>query len=251
MQNQKLLTASIIAIIFSVFMQNEVAAQRRSINVSQIDSRFTLKVERYFSKLGGSEEYYYYVQNNTSQEYKIVVNITLELACVGTKNYKLGYNKIVYLKPNATFTPKDDWVHILTSGADNFKNCRLVDGDSYTLYKGLSYTITDVVNVTEQKNTTEINKKNKEDGKDTKPNPTNTSSTNCNSNLPQVLIGEDGEYFWKLKDGSYKPITKEQYKQAKNIPDEPKKEKYIQDCTGRGNIRFKAQGVQPTPPVRQ
>jgi hypothetical protein len=126
-------------------------AQRKEVSVSQFDPRFTVSVQRYWSSLGGSEEYYFYVQNNTSEEYSFVMNVTLNLACVGTKNFTIGVNKIVWLKPNGRFTPDSDWSHIYTSGADNFKKCRLADGNSFTLLQGISYTVNNVINITQQK----------------------------------------------------------------------------------------------------
>jgi hypothetical protein len=146
---KKLLLAFLILI--SICFANNANAQRKPVRVSQVDPRFTVSVERFWSSLGGSEEYYYYVKNNTSQEYKMTITVDLELACVAPKSYVLGINKIVYLPANGSFTPDDDWVHIITSGADNFKNCRLKDGNSFTLYKSLSYKISNVINITEEK----------------------------------------------------------------------------------------------------
>jgi hypothetical protein len=139
-------------ILFALFVCNEAVAQRIPMNVGrQVDPRFTLSAESHFSTLGGWEEYFYYVKNNTSQEYSIVVNIEIDLACVGTKSYTLGVNRIVYLPPNGTFTPKSDFVHSVVDGPDNFRKCRMKVGDTYTLYKGLTFTITDIVNLTEKK----------------------------------------------------------------------------------------------------
>jgi len=138
-----------LTIILSLFMCNDVKAQRKPVNVGrQADARFTLSAERFFSTLGGYEEYFYYVKNNTSQEYKIVVTITIDLACAGTKTYLLGINKVVYLPPNGSFTPDDDWVHNVLGAK---KDCAIKDGDSYTLFKGLRFTITNVQNLTEEK----------------------------------------------------------------------------------------------------
>ncbi len=141
----------IAVLLFIVSGSITATAQRKEVSVSQFDPRFTVSVQRYWSSLGGSEEYFFYVQNNTNDEYNFVVNVTLNLACVGTKNFTLGVNKIVSLKPNGRFTPEGDWSHIYTSGADNFKNCRLADGNSFTLLQGISYTVSNVTNVTQQK----------------------------------------------------------------------------------------------------
>jgi hypothetical protein len=140
--------ALLLPILFCSF---SLSAQRKNVAVSQVDPRFTVSVERYWSSLGGSEEYYFYVQNNTGDEYSMVMNVRLDLACVGTKNFTIGVNKVVWLKPNGRFTPESDWVHIYTSGADNFKSCRLADGKSFTLLQGISYTLSNITNVTAQK----------------------------------------------------------------------------------------------------
>ncbi len=115
-------------------------AERKQVSIRQADSRFTLTIEKYWSKLGGSEEYFFTLQNNTSEEYELVVDVDLDLACVGGKSFTLGVNRKVQLKPYGTFTPKGDWSHIITSGADNFRDCRLKDGDTYTLLQGVKYT---------------------------------------------------------------------------------------------------------------
>jgi hypothetical protein len=155
----KLVALTTVIVSFS----QPLNAQRQNVNVSQVDPRFTVSVQRYWSSLGGSEEYWYYVQNNTPQEYELVIDVTIDLACVGTKRYTLGYNKVVYLKPNGRFKGEDDDnVHILTSGSDNFKNCRLKDGNSFTLYQGLTYRISKITNLTQEKDAKEKKKKEEE-----------------------------------------------------------------------------------------
>jgi len=147
---RKMVWIFIVTIIFGV-SSIHVHGQRKSLTISQFDPRFTISAERYWSGLGGSEEYYFYVQNNTSDEYWLEIDITLNLACVGNKSFRLGVNKVAVLKPNDRFTPKSDWVHIYTSGADNFKNCRLADGKSFTLLQGVSYQVVSIKNITKQK----------------------------------------------------------------------------------------------------
>jgi len=124
-------------LFFFILHLSTSIAQWRVIPIQQIDSRFTIRVERYWSSLGGSETYRYFIQNNTNDEFSMVVSVEKDLACVGRKTYKLGYNGIVRLKPRGTFDHNDDWVHIYTSGADNFRSCRLRDGDSFTLFKSI------------------------------------------------------------------------------------------------------------------
>lgn len=128
-------------------------AQRKKVQVRQVDPRFTLSLESYFSTLTADEEFFYYVKNNTNQEYNIVVDITANYACVGERRFKLGINKVVYLAPNGEFTPKSDWVHyVLTSDLKGkAKECASKFEDSYTYLKSISYTISSVENLTEKK----------------------------------------------------------------------------------------------------
>lgn len=127
-------------------------AQFKDIPVAQIDERFSVTPQRHWSKLGGYEEYRFSINNKTGDEYKLVVSVTLDLACFGSRSFTLGYNKVVYLKPHGRFDPlNDDYSHVFTSGADNNKDCRLPDGDSFTLYRGMRYTISNVVNITQEK----------------------------------------------------------------------------------------------------
>jgi hypothetical protein len=122
-------------------------AQRKQVSIRQADPRFTLTIEKYWSKLGGSEEYFFTLQNNTGDEYELEVDVELDLACVENKSFRLGVNRKIRLSPHGTFTPKGDWSHIVTSGADNFKDCRLKDGDTYTLLQGVKYTYSSIKNL--------------------------------------------------------------------------------------------------------
>lgn len=148
-----------LIVSLSVDSYSQGNSSRKTVSVYQSDTRFTLSVERYWSGPGGSEEYFFYVQNNTSFEYKLAINVTLDLACVGTKYFGLGVNSIIYLNPNGRFDPKGDWVHIYSGGVDNGKACRIKDGDSFTLLKSIQFSISSVINVTEQKAIDEQKKK--------------------------------------------------------------------------------------------
>lgn len=151
----------VLFFVIAYLLMNTLNAQRKSVNISQFDPRFTISAQKKWGV--GNEEYFFYVQNNTSDEYKMVINVTLDLACVGQKSFTLGINKIVYLKPNGKFDAfKDDWVHIYNSGADNFKDCRLKDGNSFTLFQGVSYQVSSLVNVTQEKAATEKKKQQEE-----------------------------------------------------------------------------------------
>ncbi len=159
---KKIFTLSLL--LSAIFLLN---AQRKQVPVHQPDARFTFRAERFW--LLGQEEYWFYVQNNTGQEYKIEVEVELDLACEGNRSFGLGIGawqpdtkterRIVYLKPNGTFEPKDDYYHYYSGGADDGKACRLKDGDTYTLFKGIQFHITAVVNVTEKKALDEQKKK--------------------------------------------------------------------------------------------
>jgi hypothetical protein len=121
----------------------------KPVPVGQADPRFNVAVRRSWGF--GTEEYRYYVHNNTNTEYRMVITVTITVACEGTKSYKLGYNRVVHLKPGGDFGPKDDYAHLYTSGADNFKDCRLPDGKSFTLFKAISYEISNIEDVTAKK----------------------------------------------------------------------------------------------------
>lgn len=115
-------------------------AQSIGIPIEQTNPNFTLTAVR--SGLGsGYESYLFYVQNNTAREYEIVVQIDLELACEGTKSFKLGVNSIVHLRANEKFTPSKDYVHNYFGN----KDCAIPEGKSYTLFKSLRYSISSVV----------------------------------------------------------------------------------------------------------
>lgn len=154
------LITSLLIVCLSVDIYSQGNTNPKTVFVNQVDPRFTLSVERLWLTQG-KEEYWFYVQNNTSQEYKLTINITLDLACVGTKSFDLGIDawrsetktngRMVYLEPNGRFGPKNDYFHYWYGGVDNGKACRLKDDDSYTLFKGIQFNISSVINVTEQK----------------------------------------------------------------------------------------------------
>lgn len=129
-------------------------AQRTKIPVAQADSRFTLIAERN-GLTGGYESYYFYVENNTNREYKFVVDITLDLACAGTKSFDLGVNDIVHLKPYGKFTPSIDYVHNFTGN----KDCAIPEGKNYTLYRGMTYSIRNIIDVSKEKEDADAKKR--------------------------------------------------------------------------------------------
>ena len=132
--------------IFSITLGSlSTHAQSISIPISQIDSNFTITAVR-TGLSSGYESYLFYVQNNTNREYKIVVNIDLDLACEGTKSFNLGVNNVVHLRANEKFTPSKDYVHNYFGN----KDCAIPEGKSYTLFKSLRYTITNVIDVSKE-----------------------------------------------------------------------------------------------------
>jgi len=132
-------------------------AQSISIPISQTDPNFTITAVR-TGLSSGYESYLFYVQNNTSREYKIVITIDLDLACEGAKSFNLGVNNVVHLRANEKFTPSKDYVHNYFGN----KDCAIGEGKSYTLFKNLRYTITNVVDVTKE-NEEKAAKKNAEE----------------------------------------------------------------------------------------
>ena len=160
--NFKLLVILLFALPSIAFSQRNPA--RNVVGVQQLDPRFTFSIEKYWSGMADAESYYYYVTNNTSDEYMLEIEVDLTLNCYDAKPYKLGFNKQVYLKPNGEFTPDDDWVHnyMITSDKEKQKSCLIKIGDTYTLYRGHTWQIKSVVNLTQKKAAEE---KKKEDEK--------------------------------------------------------------------------------------
>lgn len=123
-------------------------AERKQISLREADPRFSLIAER--SGLSyGSESFWFSVENNTGDEYEMVVSITLNLACVGPKSFDLGVNKVIRLKPNGRFSSSADYSHVYNVGADS-KNCRISDGEGFTLYKGMSYRFSSIKKLGQQ-----------------------------------------------------------------------------------------------------
>ncbi|KRD12124.1 hypothetical protein ASE21_21430 [Flavobacterium sp. Root901] len=133
-------------------------AQRINIPVAQTDPRFTLSVQRSSSIAGGSEYYYFYVQNNTNREYELNVNITLELACAGIKTISLrsGILDVLHLLPGGRYNSENQAQFIYFGK----KECAVPLGNnSYTLYKGISCTISNIVDISSEKEESEAKKK--------------------------------------------------------------------------------------------
>ena len=140
----------LLSILFYYSLCNLMA--QKSISFSQSDARFTISATR--NSGFGSETYKFYVQNNTSEEYSMQISVRLNLTCVGEKTFVLGYNKIVYLKPNGKFDAfDDDYVHTYFYDVKKDKNCLKWEdgGKSVTLFNGISYQITGIKNMTQEK----------------------------------------------------------------------------------------------------
>lgn len=141
-----------------------VLGQRTSIPISQTDSRFTISAQHTNSLAGGKEYYYFYVQNNTNREYKLNINITLDLACAGTKTISLisGVSDFLHLLPGACYNSAKQSEFIYSGKND----CAIPLGNKdYTLYKGMNYTISNVVDLTKQKEEAIAKKKAEEEKK--------------------------------------------------------------------------------------
>lgn len=122
-------------------------SQRRRINLNQADARFTIWAEAYYNFVN-DESIYYYVQNNTDQKYQLEVEVTVNSTCHPSNTYKLGINKVVFLNPNALFTPDADWVHTLI-GSSKAKECRKkIDDKTFTFISSISYRYLSIKNLT-------------------------------------------------------------------------------------------------------
>ena len=119
---------------------------------AQPDLRFVVKAERIMNN-EGDEEYFFYVINTTNQEYRLKIKVTLQLACYGTKVFYLGYTESVYLKPNSSFTPRDDNPHVyMGAKAESRKGCVLKDEEGkLTFFKGAIFHMADIENITLRK----------------------------------------------------------------------------------------------------
>ena len=137
-------------------------AQRKNIPLNQADPRFTISAERHYGF--GNEEYWFFIQNNTNEEYQLVVDVTINTTCFEPRSFKLHVNNVVTLKPGGKFTPSSDWSHIFIGG-DAQKGCRKKDGDSYTYLSSVSYRYSSIKNVTQEKLKEEKEKKIKEEEK--------------------------------------------------------------------------------------
>ncbi|MEN2416189.1 hypothetical protein [Flavobacterium mesophilum] len=154
----------IIILISSLFLNITVFAQRISIPVSQTDSRFTFSVERSSTMAGGSEYYYFYVQNNTNIDYKLNFEITLELACAGTKTISLrtGVSDFLHLAPGGKYDSKNQAQFIYFGK----KECAIPVGNKdYTLFKGISYSISNVVDLVKEKEDAATKRKAEDDAR--------------------------------------------------------------------------------------
>ncbi|TDQ08402.1 tetratricopeptide repeat protein [Pedobacter metabolipauper] len=142
MSNKSIRFYAVIFTVLSEFAGFHSFAQRKDIAVAQIDQRFTVSIQKNWGV--GFEEYFFTITNNTNDAYRLVMTVDLDLACVGKKKLTIGLNKFVYLPPNGKFTPEKDNDYTYNSGSDNFKDCRLKDGNSYTLLKELKYEFSDI-----------------------------------------------------------------------------------------------------------
>ncbi|MBP1225944.1 hypothetical protein [Flavobacterium sp. 1355] len=150
--------------LFYLLLSLSAFAQRMNIPVEDADSRFTLSVQRSSSLAGGSEYYYFYIQNNTSREYELNIQITLELACVGTKTISLrsGVSNVLHLSPNARYNSENQAQFIYFGK----KDCAVSLGNNdYTLYKSISYSIGNVHDISKDKEEAIAKKKAQEDRK--------------------------------------------------------------------------------------
>lgn len=211
-----------------------VLSQEKQILIDQADNRFTVSAKRDFSSFAGSEYYYFYIQNNTADEYNLVVDVTLNLACKGQKKFKLGVNQPINLKPYGNFTPKNDYSHIVTFISSEIKDCVLTDGNSYTLLQSLTYTYSQIEKVTPkvteqasptsgvsvQKEGTVSSKVTLEPSisKTTKNSNQNTEKSNTEgidkSKLPEFFQTTDGKYFHKVGD-NIQEVSYDSYMQLK------------------------------------
>jgi hypothetical protein len=140
----------LLSILFYYSLCNLMA--QKSINISQFNPKFTISATR--NSGFGQETYRFFVQNNTSDEYSMKITVTINLNCREDATFLLGYNRIVYLKPNGKFdATNDDNYHKYNYDTEKDKNCLKWEdgGKSVTLFNGISYEVTELRNLTQEK----------------------------------------------------------------------------------------------------
>lgn len=148
-----------IILLLFVFLSFESYAQRRDFQLINNDARFTVSAQT--SWAAGNEEIFFYVDNNTNDEYVIVIDVTITSYCHPQKSFKLGVNNVVHLKPGGRFIPQGDWSHIFLGG-EKQKDCRKPLQGEYTYVSSISFSISNVENRTEQNRQKEKEKAEKE-----------------------------------------------------------------------------------------
>ncbi len=117
------------------------------------DPRYTITY-KYSLWTGFSEweEVKFYVQNHTGQELQMVVDATIDWTCGRSASFKLGYNKVVYMKPNGRFEANsDDWVHSKQTSKEK-KECIITIGDKkYTTVSNISVQVSNIRDLTVEK----------------------------------------------------------------------------------------------------
>jgi hypothetical protein len=164
MKKNHIKTLILILLCISSNAYSQHRPNNKLVAVHQLDPRFTFSIEKYWSGIADAEEYFYYVKNNTADTYQIEIEVTLTLNCYSTNPYRLGINKVVYLKPYGEFTPKDDWAHIymISSDKEKQKNCLIKEGNTNTLYRNHVWQILKIENLTQKKANEEKKKKDDE-----------------------------------------------------------------------------------------
>lgn len=138
------------AFLFSLVGICAIQAQKKALPYgAQPDLRFVVTGE--MSNSGGDEYYNFYVLNTTDEEYRMKIKVTLNLACLGRKEFFLGYTGWVYLKPRGKFGgDRDDNSHIyMGNNVESLKGCVLKDENGKpTFFNGFTFHITEIQNMT-------------------------------------------------------------------------------------------------------
>jgi len=207
-------------------------AQDKQIYFNQLDSRFSLSGNRYWSSLGEWESYHIFVENLTGDEYLVEIEITMNKACIGIQNFFLRdyYNgRTITLKPYEKWSSADDHAGVLTSSGG--KNCRIKDNDSYTLLKGISYKIVHVKNITQQKKEEELQKKRLQEEAQKKRLEEEAIKKRLEEEAQKKRLQEEAQKK-RLEEEAQKKRLEEEA-QKKKLEEEPQKKKTNQEVTNK------------------
>lgn len=142
----KLIKLAVVIAIIMIglpFNAQEIQDSTR-VDLEQLDERFILTAQHTFNE--NWEEYFFSIQNNTEDEYAMVVNFTLNSPCHDQRTFSLQANGKNTLKPKATFT-SDPKLVLFFEGGPEKDSCRQAMENSFTFLSGITYKFVNIRNL--------------------------------------------------------------------------------------------------------